>query len=137
MTGRKIRSIHRLRNKKLAELQRKMSKCQKYSRQWKRYNRAKQYLLSKSKRQLQDALHKTTKQFVEWVVAQQVNEVYLGDVEGVQRKKKKKRSRCHNQRMSQWQVGKVKKYLTYKLKGVLLNDSPRRRHVSVRSATTR
>ncbi|MED0762372.1 transposase, partial [Aneurinibacillus thermoaerophilus] len=39
VTGRKIRSIHRLRNKKLAELQRKMSKCQKYSRQWKRYNR--------------------------------------------------------------------------------------------------
>ncbi|MED0759091.1 hypothetical protein P4S96_18265, partial [Aneurinibacillus thermoaerophilus] len=72
-------------NKKLAELQRKMSKCQKYSRQWKRYNRAKQYLLSKSKR-------------------------------------KKKRSRCHNQRMSQWQVGKVKKYLTYKLKaeGIML-----------------
>ncbi|WP_246615664.1 transposase [Aneurinibacillus thermoaerophilus] len=70
VTGRKIRSIHRLRNKKLAELQRKMSKCQKYSHQWKRYNRAKQYLLSKSKRQLQDALHKTTKQFVEWVVAQ-------------------------------------------------------------------
>ncbi|MED0677473.1 hypothetical protein, partial [Aneurinibacillus thermoaerophilus] len=32
-----------------------------------------------------DALHKTTKQFVEWVVAQQVNEVYLGDVEGVHR----------------------------------------------------
>ncbi|QYY44640.1 RNA-guided endonuclease InsQ/TnpB family protein [Aneurinibacillus thermoaerophilus] len=128
VTGRKIRSIHRLRNKKLAELQRKMSKCQKYSRQWKRYNRAKQYLLSKSKRQLQDALHKTTKQFVEWVVAQQVNEVYLGDVEGVQRKKKKKRSRCHNQRMSQWQVGKVKKYLTYKLKakGIILHKREER-----------
>nr|WP_236781926.1 MULTISPECIES: hypothetical protein [Aneurinibacillus] len=31
MTGRKIRSIHRLRNKKLAELQRKMNKCQKCS----------------------------------------------------------------------------------------------------------
>ncbi|MED0758066.1 IS200/IS605 family accessory protein TnpB-related protein, partial [Aneurinibacillus thermoaerophilus] len=68
-------------------------------------------------------MHKTTKQFVEWVVAQQVNEVYLGDVEGVQRKKKKKRSRCHNQRMSQWQFGKVKKYLTYKLKakGIMLH----------------
>ncbi|AMA74214.1 transposase [Aneurinibacillus sp. XH2] len=128
VTGRKIRSIHRLRNKKLAELQRKMSKCQKYSLQWKRYNRAKQYLLSKSKRQLQDALHKTTKQFVEWVVAQQVNEVYLGDVEGVQRKKKKKRSRCHNQRMSQWQVGKVKKYPTYKLKaeGIMLHKRKER-----------
>ena len=48
ITGRKIRSIHRLRNKKLAELQRKMSQCTKGSKQWKRYNRAKRYMLSKS-----------------------------------------------------------------------------------------
>ena len=52
ITGRKMRSIHRLRNKKLAELQRKMSKCTKGSKQWKRYNRAKQYVLSKSDQQL-------------------------------------------------------------------------------------
>jgi putative transposase len=32
ITGRKVRSIHRLRNKKLAELQRKMSKCTKGSK---------------------------------------------------------------------------------------------------------
>ncbi|WP_339229507.1 transposase [Oceanobacillus sp. FSL K6-2867] len=38
ITGRKIRSINRLRNKKVAELQSKMSKCTKGSKQWKRYN---------------------------------------------------------------------------------------------------
>ncbi|KYD04061.1 transposase [Saccharococcus caldoxylosilyticus] len=64
ITGRKIRSLHRLRNKKLAE--RRQSKCQKGSRQWKKYERATQYVLSKSERQLGDALHKTTKQFVDW-----------------------------------------------------------------------
>ncbi len=63
ITGRKCRSIKRFRNKKLAELQRKMSKCKKGSRQWKTYNRAKQYILSKSDAQLKDALHKTTKNF--------------------------------------------------------------------------
>ena len=66
ITGRKVRSIHRLRNKKLAELQRKMSHCKKGSKQWRKYNRAKRYVLSKSEKQLQDAFHKTTKQFVDW-----------------------------------------------------------------------
>ncbi|BAU29810.1 putative transposase [Aneurinibacillus soli] len=125
ITGRKIRSIKRLRNKKLAKLQRKMSKCQKGSRQWKRYNHAKQYVLSQSDKQLQDALHKTTKAFVEWACQQQVKQVAIGDVEGVQRgtsrnkkknAKKKRRRRIHNQKMGQWQFGKLFDYLTYKLK---------------------
>lgn len=50
ITGRKVRSIHRLRNKKLRELQKLMSRCKKHSRQWKKYNRAKQYILSKSEK---------------------------------------------------------------------------------------
>ena len=41
ITGRQMRSIHRLRNKKLKELQILMSRCKKGSRQWKKYNRAK------------------------------------------------------------------------------------------------
>ncbi|WPQ59495.1 transposase [Paenibacillus polymyxa] len=50
LSGRKLRSIHRLRNKKVAQLVRLMSKCKKGSRQWKKYNRAKQYILSKSEK---------------------------------------------------------------------------------------
>ena len=120
ITGRKIRSIHQLRNKKLAELQRKMSKCTKGSKQWKRYNRAKRYVLSKSDKQLQDALHKTTKQFVDWCIENEVKEVAFGDVDGVQhntsrRKKKKVRRRTTNQKLSNWSFGKVYDYLTYKL----------------------
>ena len=45
-----------------------MSRCKKGSRQWKKYNRAKKFVLSKSNAQLEDALHKTTKQFVDWCV---------------------------------------------------------------------
>ncbi|WP_254698713.1 hypothetical protein [Parageobacillus sp. VR-IP] len=41
ITGRKVRSLHRLRNKKLAEIQRRQSKCQKGPRQWKSTNRRK------------------------------------------------------------------------------------------------
>ncbi|WP_263364138.1 hypothetical protein [Geobacillus zalihae] len=67
-----------------------MSKCKKGSRKWKTYNRAKQYILSKSEAQLKDCLHKTTKQLVDWCLEQNVKHFMIGDVEGVQRNKKKK-----------------------------------------------
>lgn len=116
ITGRKARSVKRLRNKKIAELQRKMSKCKKGSRKWKKYNKAKQYILSKSDKQLTDILHKTTKQYVDWCIENKVKEVVIGDVEGIQRNTKKKRNKNTNQKLSQWQFGKLYKYLEYKLK---------------------
>ncbi|MCT8977450.1 transposase [Clostridium sp. CX1] len=115
ITGRKIRSINRLRNKKLAELQRLMSKCKKYSRNWKKYNKAKQFLLSKSDNQIKDILHKTSKSFVDWCIENSIKEVAVGDVEGVQRNGKKKRNKKINQKLSNWSFGKLGKYLAYKL----------------------
>jgi putative transposase len=115
ITGRKTRSIHRLRNKKMAELQRLMSKCKKGSRQWKKYNRAKRYLLSKSKRQLGDAIHKTTRQFVQWCTENEVNEVVIGKVEGVQRNTKNRRKKTVNQKLSNWSFGKIQNQLSYKI----------------------
>ncbi|MCU6710963.1 transposase [Paenibacillus sp. J5C_2022] len=117
ITGRKVRAIHRLRNKKLAEIQRLQSRCKKGSRQWKKYGKAKRFILSKSERQLRDALHKTTKQFVDWCITQSVSDVYLGDVEGLQRHTRKKKSvgRKQAQKLSNWSMGKVKQYVKYKL----------------------
>jgi len=124
ITGRKMRSIHRLRNKKLKELQKHMSKCKKGSKQWKKYNKAKQYILSKSDAQLKDCIHKTTKQFVDWCVLNKVTEVAIGKVEGVQRKTKKKRRKITNQKLSNWSFGKIQKYLEYKLRyySIKLNE---------------
>lgn len=125
ITGRCMRSIHRLRNKKLKELQILMSRCKKGSRQWIKYNRAKKYVLSKSNRQLEDALHKTTKQFVEWCLEHEINHLVIGNVEGVQRNtskrkktnsKKKKRNKKTNQKLSNWSFGKLYDLLEYKLK---------------------
>lgn len=122
ITGRKLRSIHQLRNKKLAQLQKLMSQCKKGSRQWKRYHQSKQYILSKSDKQLKDALHKTTKNFVNWCIENQVKEVVVGEVEGVQRHTKKKKRKKTNQKLSNWSFGKLQKYLEYKLlaKGIPL-----------------
>jgi len=115
ITGRKLRSINRLRNKKVAEIQRKQSKCKKYSKQWKKYQRAKRYILSKSSAQIKDALHKGTKQFVDWCLEQDIKEVYIGNPEGVQRNTKGKKKKLVNQKLSNWSFGKHKSYLKYKL----------------------
>ena len=115
ITGRKMRSINRLRNKKVAELQRLMSKCKKGSKKWKKYNKAKKYILSKSEAQIKDALHKTTKNFVDFAVSEGAKEVVIGKVEGVQRNTKRKKSKKVNQKLSNWNFGKLKNYLKYKL----------------------
>ncbi|WP_338012239.1 transposase [Paenibacillus beijingensis] len=91
------------------------SKCKKGSRQWKKYNRAMKYILSKSYRQLSDAIHKTTRNFVQWCTENEVKEVVVGQVEGVQRNTKKKRRKVVNQKLSNWRFGQILKLLAYKL----------------------
>ncbi len=116
ITGRKQRAIHKFRNKKVKELQKKLSRCKKYSRQWKRYKKALIFVLSKSDAQLKDTLHKTTKLFVDWCVEQGVTKVAMGNPQGVQlNTKKKKKKRETRQKLSNWTFGKVREYLTYKL----------------------
>jgi putative transposase len=118
ITGREVRSVHRLRNKKLGEIRRLQSKCTKGSKRWKRLQKAKQYVLSKSAKQMEDKLHKSTKKFVEWCIQESVSDVYAGNPEGVQRntRKKKKASKKQAQKLSNWSFGKILSYLKYKLK---------------------
>ena len=115
ITGRKARSIHRFRNKKLAEIQKLQSKCTKGSKQWKKYQAAKKYILGKCDRQLNDVIHKTTKQFVQWCREQRVKEVVVEKVEGVQRHTRRKRRKTVTQKLSNWSFGKIRKQLAYKL----------------------
>ena len=56
-----------------------------------------------------------TKQLVDWCLEQNVKRFIIGDVEGVQRNKKKKRSKLVNQKLSNWCFGKFYDYLKYKL----------------------
>ncbi|MFD0768976.1 RNA-guided endonuclease InsQ/TnpB family protein [Bacillus sp. CGMCC 1.60114] len=114
VSGRKMRSIHRLRNKKLKELQKLQSHCKKGSRKWRKYQQAKRYILSKSEHQLRDALHKTTKAFLDWCVEQRISDVYVGNPEGVQRHTKRKKRKTTNQKLSNWSFGKLKQYIQYK-----------------------
>ena len=61
-------------------------------------------------------LHKTSKQFVDWCLENEVNHVVMGNPEGVQRNTKKKRRKDVNQKLSNWSFGKLYSLLQYKLK---------------------
>lgn len=130
ITGRKLRSIHRLRNKQLRSISKAQAKCTKGSRRWKKLQRKKQYVLSKSKHQVAYKTHEITKNFVDWCVENKIGKVYCGDPEGCQRNtsgrkkknrtenKKKIRKRKVAQKLSNWNFGKIKDYLKYKLSNV-------------------
>ena len=62
--GGKLNSYIRYRNKELASLQNKISRCQKGSKRWRKLNRAKQMLLSKSRNKIKDVLQKYTSHLV-------------------------------------------------------------------------
>ncbi len=138
ITGRKLRSIHRLRNKLISKIQKAQAKCKKGSRCWKKLQRKKRFILSKSKHQVAYKTHEITKNFVDWCVENKITKVYCGDPEGVQRNtsgrkkknrttaksRKKIRKRKVSQRLSNWNFGKVKDYLRYKLqnKGITFEE---------------
>src|SRR5207248_6993825 len=62
VTGRGIRSLKRQRNKQLGQITRKQSRCAKYSRRWKKLQRAKNRMCKRSERRIRDLRHKGTRQ---------------------------------------------------------------------------
>lgn len=115
ITGRLLRSVKQYQLKKLAEFSQKLSKCKKNSRRNKKLRRAKRRMLQKTNAQIRDLNHKITRSFVTWAVEKGVGKVYVGNPEGVQRKKHRK---SVSQKLSRWNFGKHLEYLTYKLAAV-------------------
>jgi putative transposase len=113
VTGRGIRSLKRQRNIAQSKIKRVQSKCQKYSRRWKRLQRAKNRLSRRIEKQVRDIRHKATRQIVEFCKTRGTDTVFIGNPNGV---RDRDCGRHHNQRISQWEYGKDINYLTYKFK---------------------
>lgn len=111
VTGRGIRSLKRQRHKQLRQITKKQSRCTKGSARWKRLQRVKNRFCLRIERRIKDLRHKATTQVVSFLKAQGVSQVYIGNPDGVRRKKS---GRKHNQRMSGWEYGTDIDYLTYK-----------------------
>ncbi|MFE6075707.1 RNA-guided endonuclease InsQ/TnpB family protein [Paenibacillus sp. NPDC057886] len=115
ITGRKIRSIKQLRNKKQAELRSKMDKCEKFSRRYCKLRIALSKIKSKSRRQLDYHIHKLTRMYTNWVIEKGISLVYCGDVTGIGYNTSSKGSSITRQKINQWEYGKIMSLLEYKL----------------------
>lgn len=113
VSGRGIRSLKRHRNRQLGKIAKKQARCQKYSRRWKKLQRAKSRMCARSERRIRDMRHKATRQVIDFCVEQGISKLYIGNPHGV---RKRDSGRHHNQRMAQWEYGCDLDYLTHKSK---------------------
>lgn len=117
ITGRKIRDIKRLRNKELGKLRSRQSKCTKGSKQYKKYSKAIWYLKYSTDKKILDAVHKTTKLYLDYCLQNNISTVYYGDLDSCTRNTEKegRGSKKTRQKLSQWNYGLIMLQLENKL----------------------
>ena len=96
--------------RRMAQINRALSRKQKGSKRYRRLMQAKARMKAKHQRVMRDLEHKISRAVVDTAVEQKAGTIVMGDVrdvaDGVD---------CgsqHNQRMSQWDHGKVRQYIT-------------------------
>ncbi len=93
VSGRGIRSLKRQRNMRHRQLARKQARCQKYSRRWKKLQRAKNKMAGRIERRVRDLRHKATRRVIAFCKEQQVGTLFIGNPHGVRNENK---GRHHN-----------------------------------------
>src|SRR5664279_5344025 len=114
MSGRGIRSIKRRRCMELGKLAAKRSKCKRGSRRDKRLARARRTLSRRTRYQIRDQRHKGLKAVVDFCVQEKVGELFVGNPDGVRRRKA---GAIHNGRMARWEYGLDLNLLEHKCRG--------------------
>ncbi|WAM33018.1 RNA-guided endonuclease InsQ/TnpB family protein [Caldicellulosiruptor morganii] len=108
-----LNSILRYRNKKLSELQSKISGCQKGSKRWVKLQRAKIKLLRRLSNQIRDVLGKYTSHLIGYCVENGITTIVCGDVKGI-RNSKEKKGKVVNQKVHQWLFRKISRMIEQK-----------------------
>jgi putative transposase len=95
VTGRGIRSLKRQRNQHVGKIARKQSRCKKYSRRWKKLQRAKNKQGRRAQRRIRNQRHQATRQVINFCVEHNVGALFIGNPHGV---RTQDNGRHHNQR---------------------------------------
>jgi len=119
--GGKLNSFIRFRNKELAKLQTKMSRCQKYSNRWKKLNRGKKKLMLKSKNKINDLLQKYSSHLISYCIKNKVSTIVIGDIKGI--RKNISFGAKTNQKLHQWIYKQIADMIEYKAKSVSIEVS--------------
>jgi len=116
-----LRSINRLRNKRLAAYQSLIDRCKDGSKCQRKLLRNKRKASTKYERQQRDILHKASRQLINFCQEQGVSRIAVGDVKDIQTGVDLGR-KC-NQKISQWPHGQFVKYLSYKARRLGINTN--------------
>ena len=115
ITGRKLRSITRLRNKEQGKIKSKRAKLSKNSKQYKKYTHAIHDIGFKSDNQVLDCVHKISKLYLDYCIENKISKVYYGDLDSCTRGKHGKMSKFTNQKLRDWCYGLLTLQLENKL----------------------
>lgn len=114
ITGKKLRSIKRLRNKEWGKLKSKQGRCVKGSKQYKKYSKTMYSLEYKTNNLVLDAVHKITKLYLDYCLTNKISLIYYGDVDSATRNTHG-RVGNNGQKLSQWNHGEIMEQLINKL----------------------
>jgi putative transposase len=112
LNGRVLRSKRQYRNKLIARMDAKISRCKKGSKRRKKLIQAKKKRLNKLAHQIQDIEHKQTSSLVNTLHREGVEKLVIGDVRTI--RQGLDRGSKTNQKLHQWSFGSVRHKLTYK-----------------------
>jgi putative transposase len=116
ISGRALRSFKQWRNKARARCAKALKRCQPESRRYQRLINKRNQISAKAKRQQRDYLHKAAKITVDFLVAQGVSVLYLGDVRNAA--DRVNLGKKTNQKISQWVHGEFRALVTEKARRV-------------------
>jgi putative transposase len=112
VTCRERRHLSQGHAKRLAKLQRAISRKAKGSRRRKRLVRAKVRMNAKHQQVMRDLEHKISRAIVDTAAERKAGTIVIGDVRDIADKGDKGKE--HNGRMSRWNHGKIRAYVEYK-----------------------
>ena len=107
VSGRGIRTVKHQNSKMLAKTDKLMWVCDKGSKRHKKITKSRNKQSERNRRRVKSLRHKGTALAVQFLVDNQVSKVFIGNPDGVRRKRTCKE---HNQRMSLWEYGKDIQY---------------------------
>ena len=127
--GREHRSKVRYREKSKTSINRKLSRCKRYSKRWKKLKRAKDKTLAALDAQLRDMRHKITSRFVSTCRERKIETIVIGDLKHI--RQSIQYGKKANEKLHQWAFSKIREMITYKAKGVGIEvDSQDEAHTS-------
>ena len=114
--GREHRSKVRYREKSKGSINRKLSRCKRGSRRWKKLKCAKDKSLAKLNAQLRDMRHKITSRFVSTCYKRKIETIVIGDIKHIRHSISY--GKKANEKLHQWAFSQIRDMITYKAKAL-------------------